>query len=70
MTVEYQYVVMTPQRFADMELQSNLSIPVKVSVDSEPQWYLPVFSTREAAVAWNGGEDNIVVVQRKAVDSP
>lgn len=69
MTVEYQCVVMTPQRFADMELQSNLSIPVKVHVDSEPQWYLPVFSTREAAVEWNGGEDNIVVVQRKVVGS-
>lgn len=67
MTVEYQYVVMIPQRFSDMKLQSNLPLPIKVNVDSEPQWYLPVFSTREAAVEWNGGEDNIVMVQRKVV---
>ena len=67
---EVRWLIMHPQRFDAMELTPNLPLPFlgdhPITTPTEPYWYLPLFESREAAVAWNGGsEENIVPVRMK-----
>ena len=62
------WVVMVPQRFDAMRLEQAgpLRVPLEVGVTptaEEPHEYLPLFDTYDAAVRWNGGEQNILEVR-------
>lgn len=58
-------------RFAVMKLYnwSSLSVNgIKLSApidDKGPQFFTPVFETREQAVSWAGGDENVMEVQPK-----
>ena len=67
MNGEY-WCVMKLQKFADMRLEPRglrvaLEARLLPPADDDPPAFLPVFETREAAVAWNGGEDHIALMR-------
>lgn len=62
------YLVTVISRFDAMELEPNLALPFPVSVAKkvdEPFLYCPVFTTREAAIAWNNGDDSRVLAMQE-----
>jgi hypothetical protein len=69
--VRHFWVVSVVQRFENMELGSVGGLPVQVRTEAEPHAYLPVFDTREAAIAWNNGkEDHIYEMQAATPERP
>ena len=64
MNGEY-WCVMKLYNFADISLApiQGVSLELLPPAADDPQAYLPVFTTREAAVAWNGGEDHIALMR-------
>lgn len=64
------YAVMIPQRFSDMESSNTVfNFPMRVQVvPGSPDWYIPLFETREDAERWNGGPDGIAVMGNPPAD--
>lgn len=66
---EVMYAVMVPQKISDINIEQTgppyLPLPLYVKPpDNEPFWYIPLFTTWEAAVKWNNGDTmNIVPCQ-------
>lgn len=60
---KHYWVVMTIQDLRDTTFAKIWGLEARIVVDQEPYFYLPVFTSREAAIEWNGGEDNIFEVQ-------
>jgi hypothetical protein len=50
------WAVMRAQQFTDIE--TAMGIPLQHPSEG-PQRFIPVFDTKEQAVAWNGGDHNV-----------
>lgn len=57
------WLVTSLQRFDRMELDGVL--PAKIQTAAEPHYYLPVFESRAAAIAWNNGSESGVHEMRQ-----
>jgi hypothetical protein len=56
--VKYFWAIMKAQSWSSMTING-----IEVAAQPEgPHRFIPVFNTREQAVAWNGGEDNVVMM--------
>lgn len=63
--------ILNKNRFAVMKLYNWNSVSVggvelSAPIDGiSPQHFIPVFNTREQAVSWAGGDENVMEVQPK-----
>ena len=58
MAIETWYVIMKALNFTDL---SCMGIPIIVA-EGGPTKYMPVFSTREGAIAWQGSDDGVTAI--------
>lgn len=61
----HYWTVLIPQRFDAMEFENVGPFPASIKIPAEPYRYLPIFESREAAIAWNGGRTSHVAELRE-----